>query len=179
MALALQAFTTTTNTLVIADTAAPPGTLPTAAVATPPSLLSPAVDGSTAYIWSPNNAPGQTVTLQSTFVIPGLPILEVALPISVFYAFAANQTATVTATLQILNILGIIVLTVPLFTASNGGNEQNVATASADTLLAAGVLVGNTAQVVVDATITAPTQTGYGPVDLGRYLGEIIVRDIV
>ncbi|MGF6950374.1 hypothetical protein QF028_002879 [Neobacillus sp. B4I6] len=178
MPLALQAFTTPANTLVIADTAASPGTLPTPAVFTPPSLISPAIDGSLAYIWSPNSASGQVVTFRSTFVIGGLPILNVALPISAFYAFAANGTATVTATLEVVNLLGIVVLSIPLFTESNGGNPQNVATASGDTLLGAGVLVGNTVRIVVDATVTAPVEVGYGT-NPGRYLGEIIVHDII
>ena len=109
MALVLEAFTTPANTQVIADTAAPPGSLPTAAVPAPPAAISPLVDGSSAYIWSPNDAPAQTVTFRSTFGIGTLPLLTVALPIAVYYAFAANETATVTATLEIVNLLGIVV----------------------------------------------------------------------
>lgn len=69
-------------------------------------------------------------------------------------------------------------LSIPLFTESNGGNPQNVATASGDTLLGVGVLVGNTVRIVVDATVTAPVEVGYGT-NPGRYLGEIIVHDII
>jgi hypothetical protein len=174
--LALQAFTTPANTSVIADTAAPPGTLPTPAVLTTPAT--PFINGNNAYIWSPNNASGQTVTFQTDFVIGGLPI-GVALGLSAFYAFAANETATVKASLQVLNILGIVILDIPLFTASNGGNPDNVATASGDALLAAGLLVGETARIRVDATVTAPVTLPYEPANTGRYLGEIIVRDIV
>ncbi|MED1203457.1 hypothetical protein [Heyndrickxia acidicola] len=176
MPLALQAFTTPSNTLVIADTSAPPPPLPTPAVLTTPAT--PFIDGNNAYIWSPNNASGQTVTFQTDFIIPGLPI-GVALGLSAFYAFAANETATVTANLQIVNNLGIVILDIPLFTASNGGNPENVVSASGDALLAAGILDGNTARIRVDATVTAPVTLPYEPANTGRYLGEIIVRDIV
>lgn len=178
MALLLQEFTTPTNTEVIADTAAAPGSLPVPAVFTPPSMISPLIDGSSAYIWSPNTASDQTVTFQSTFSLPGLPILDVALPISAFYAFAANDTVSVTATLEVVNILGIIVLSIPLFTGSNSGDPPDVATASGDALIAAGVLPGNTANIVITATVTSPTDIGYAS-NPGRYLGEITVRDIV
>ena len=174
MAIVLQEFTTPTNTLVIADTAADPVTLPTPAVFTAPSILSPLVDGNNAYIWSPNVAPSQTVTFSSTFIVTGLPILAVALPISVFYAYAANETATVTATLEIVNILGIVVLSIPLFVDNNGGNSQNVAIAAGDALLGIGVIADNTVRITVDATVTSSAATVYG-FDPGRYLGEITV----
>ena len=174
MVIVLQEFTNPTNTLVIADTAAGPGTLPTPAVFTAPSILSPLIDGNNAYIWSPNVAPSQIVTFRSTFIVPGLPILAVALPISVFYAYAANETATVTATLEIVNILGIVVLSIPLFVDNNGGNSQNVAIAVADALIGVGVLVGNSARIIVDATVTSPASILY-EFDPGRYLGEITV----
>jgi hypothetical protein len=174
MVLILQEYTTPANTLVIADTAAAPGTLPTPAVPTPPALVSPLIDGSSAYIWSPNSASNQTVTFRSTFDIGTLPILTLALPISVFYAFAANETATVTASLEVVNLLGIVVATIPLFTDSNAGNPQNVAIASGDALLAV-ALLGNTGRIVVDATVTSPIVAGYSP-NLGRYLGQISVH---
>ncbi|MDQ0174352.1 hypothetical protein [Bacillus chungangensis] len=178
MPIVLQEFTTPTNTLVIADTAAAPGTLPTPAVFQPPALTSPAIDGNNNYIWSPNNASGQTVTFRSTFAVPGLPILSVVLPVSATYAFAANETATVTATLEIINILGVVVLSIPLFTDSNDGNPQNVEIAVGEALIAAGVLVGNSARIVVDATVTAPITPGYDT-NLGRYLGELTVSALV
>lgn len=170
MALVLEAFTTPANTQVIADTAAPPGSLPTAAVPAPPAAISPLVDGSSAYIWSPNDAPGQTVTFRSIFSIGSLPLLTVALPISVYYAFAANETATVTATLEIVNLLGIVVLTIPLFNGAST-DSQNVDISQADTLLALSLL-GNSGRIVVDATVNAATTPG-------RYLGQITVRDFL
>lgn len=176
MVLVLQEYTTPANTVVIADTAAPPGTLPTPAVPTPPAMVSPLVNGSNAYIWSPNTESNQTVTFQSTFDIGALPLLTLALPISAYYAFAANETATVTATLEVVNLLGIVVATIPLFTGSNSGSSQDVAITSGDTLLAIGLL-GNTGRVVVNATVTSPIATGYSP-NPGRYLGQLTVRSI-
>lgn len=177
MVLVLQEYTTPANTLVIADTAAAPGTLPTPAVPTPPAITSPLIDGSSAYIWSPNTTSDQTVTFRSTFEIGSLPILTVGLPISVFYAFAANETATVTASLEVVNLLGIVVATIPLFTDSNAGNPQNVAIASGDALVAIGLL-GNVGRIVVDATVTSPTVVAYST-NPGRYLGQITVREIL
>src|SRR4051794_31381001 len=123
MPIALQAFTTPANTTVIADTAAAPGTLPTPAVFTTPDI--PLIDGNGAYIWSPNNASGQVVVFRTIFTV-GLPVVALILPIAVNYAFAGNETVSVTATLEALNLLGIVVLTVPLFTDSNGGLPDNV-----------------------------------------------------
>ncbi|WP_144513815.1 hypothetical protein [Bacillus sp. FJAT-22090] len=177
MVLVLQEFTTPANTVVIADTAAAPGTLPTPAVPTLPAMISPLIDGSSAYIWSPNSTSDQTVTFRSTFDIGTLPLLSVGLPVSVFYAYAANETATVTATLEVVNLLGIVILSVPLFTDANAGNPQNVAIASADTLLALGVL-GNVGRIIVDTTVTSPTVVAYST-NPGRYLGQITVREIV
>ncbi|MFP5110682.1 hypothetical protein ACSU6B_28845 [Neobacillus sp. C211] len=177
MPLELQEFTTPANTIVIADTAASPGTLPTPAVFTPPSLISPAIDGSLAYIWSPNSASGQTVTFRSTFFVD-LPLVSAVVPVSVFYAFAANGTATVTATLEVVNALGIVILSIPLFTDSNDGNPQNVEVASGDALLGLAVLTGNFVRITVDATVTAPLSIGYAT-NPGRYLGEITVRSVV
>jgi hypothetical protein len=116
--------------------------------------------------------------LRTDFIVTTLPIINVVLPVSVFYAFAANETATVTATLEIVNILGIIVLSIPLFVDTNGGNPKNVATASADALIGVGVLVGNTVRVRVDAVIAAPVTLPYAPPNTGRYLGEITVRTV-
>lgn len=170
MALVLQAFTTPANTQVIADTAAPPGSLPTAAVPAPPAIVSPLIDGSSAYIWSPNDAPNQTVTFRSTFAIGTLPLLTVALPIAVYYSFTANETATVSATLEIVNILGIVVATIPLFNGASS-DPQNVDISQADTLVALSLL-GNSGRIVVDAKVTAVTTPG-------RYLGQITIRDFV
>lgn len=69
MPIVLQEFTTPTNTLVIADTAAAPGTLPTPAVFQPPALTSPAIDGNNNYIWSPNNASGVLVGNSARIVV--------------------------------------------------------------------------------------------------------------
>lgn len=171
MALTTQAFTNPANTVVTADTAAPPGSLPTPAVPTAPGMISPLVDDSSAYIWSPNTAANQTVTFVSTFEIGTLPILTLSLPISAYFAYAANGAATVTATLEVVNLLGIVVATIPLFTDSNTGDSQDVANASGDALLAVGLL-GNTARVVVTTTVTSPTPEG-------RYLGQLTVRDIL
>ena len=170
MAIILQAFTTPANTQVVADTAAPPGSLPTPAVPTSPAMISPLIDGSSAYIWSPNNAPNQTVTFQSIFSIGTLPLVTVALPISVYYAFAANETATVTATLEIVNLLGIVVATIPLFSGSSS-DPQNVDISQADTLIGLSLL-GNSGRIVVNAKVTAAASPG-------RYLGQITVRDFV
>lgn len=177
MVLVLQEFTTPANTTVIADTAAPPGTLPTPAVPALPAMVSPLIDGSNAYIWSPNTEASQTVTFQSIFDIGTLPLLGLALPISAYYAFAANETATVTASLEVVNLLGIVVATIPLFTGSNSGSSQDVAITSGDTLLAVGLL-GNTGRIVVNATVTSPIATGYSA-NPGRYLGQLTVRSIV
>lgn len=177
MVLVIQEFTTPANTVVIADTAALPGTLPTPAVPALPAMVSPSVDGSNAYIWSPNTESNQTVTFRSTFDIGTLPLLTLALPLSVYYAFAANETATVTASLEVVNLLGIVVATIPLFTDSNLGNPQNVAIASGDALIAIGLL-GNAGRIVVDATVTSPIALGYAP-NPGRYLGQITVNSLV
>ncbi|WP_144513813.1 hypothetical protein [Bacillus sp. FJAT-22090] len=170
MALATQAFTTPANTVVTADTAAPPGSLPTPAVPTAPGMISPLVDDSSAYIWSPNAAANQTVTFVSTFDLGALPILSLALPVTAYFAYAANGTATVTATLEVVNLLGIVTLSVPLFNDSNTGDSQDVATASGDALISAGLL--GTARVVVSTTVTSPTSEG-------RYLGQLTVRDFL
>ncbi|QEY22541.1 hypothetical protein D0S48_18790 [Psychrobacillus sp. AK 1817] len=177
MVLTLQAFTTPANTQVIADTAALPGTLPTPAVPTAPAMLSPLIDGSSAYIWSPNTASNQTVTFQSIFDIGTLPILGLALPLSTFYAYAGNETVSVTATLEVVNLLGIVIATIPLFTDANSGSSQDVAIASGDALLAVGLL-GNTGRIVINATVTSPTVIGYSA-NPGRYLGQLTVRSLI
>lgn len=173
MPLLLTEFTTPANTLVIADNAGP---FPTPAVFTTPS--SPLIDGNNAYIWSPNNESGQIVTFQTDFPIGGFPV-SVAFSLAAFYSFAANQTANVTANLQVLNALGTIVTDIPLFMENNGGNPDNVTNASGEALLQAGVLPGETARIRVTATVTAPVTLPYEPANTGRYLGEIIVRSIL
>lgn len=177
MVLVLQEFTTPANTNVIADTAAPPGTLPTPAVPTLPAMVSPLVDGSSAYIWSPNTESSQTVTFQSIFNIGTLPLLTLALPLSAYFAFAANETASVTATLEVVNLLGIVVATIPLFSGNNSGSSQDVAITSGDTLLAIGLL-GNSGRIVVETTVTSPTVSGYSA-NPGRYLGQLTVHSIL
>ncbi|MCZ8532241.1 hypothetical protein [Psychrobacillus psychrodurans] len=177
MVLVLQEFTTPANTTVIADTAAPPGTLPTPAVLTPPAMVSPLIDGSNAYIWSPNTESNQTVTFQSIFDIGALPLLTLALPLSAYYAFAANETVSVTASLEVVNLLGIVIATIPLFAGANSGSSQDVAITSGDTLVAVGLL-GNTGRIVVNATVTSPVAAGYSP-NPGRYLGQLTVHSIL
>lgn len=175
MPLALQAFTTPSNTTVVTDTAAPPGSLPTPAVFTTPST--PLINGNGNYIWSPNTASGQTVVFNTVFDLPGLPIINLGLPISAFYAFAGNETVTVSGSLEVLNALGIVILTVPLFNGTNLGNPENAVTLSGDTLLALAVL--ETVRINVTTTVVAPVTLPYDPANTGRYLGEIIVRTII
>lgn len=171
MPIALQAYTTPANTTRIFDSAAPVGP----AVFTTPS--NPQIEGNDAYLWSPVTASGQVVTFQSTFTF-GAPALALALPVSVYYAFAGNENVSVTGTLQVLNLLGIVVLTVPLFTDNNDANPNNVEIASADTLVAASLL-GGSITITIDATVTAPVTLPYTPPNTGRYLGEIIVQTVV
>ncbi|MED3963663.1 hypothetical protein [Niallia taxi] len=172
MPIALQAFTNTTNTVRIADSATAPGPVVTVG----PQI--PLVDGNSSYIWSPVSVSGQTVTFRSVFSL-GAPLLGIALPLTVFYAYAGNETVSVTGTLQVLDILGVIVLTIPLFSGdTNLGNPLNVSTIAADTLLAASIL-GGTINITIDAVVTAPITTPYEPVNTGRYLGEITVQTIV
>lgn len=177
MVLVLQEFTTPANTTVIADTAAAPGTLPTPAVPTLPAMVSPLIDGSSAYIWSPNTESNQIVTFRSIFDIGTLPLLTLALPISVYYAFAGNEFVAASASLEVVNLLGVVVATLPLFDDSNSGSSQDVAIASGDTLVAVGLL-GNTGRVRVDATVISPVATGYSP-NPGRYLGQLTVHSIL
>ncbi|HFK1812287.1 TPA: hypothetical protein ACGXQD_005357 [Bacillus cereus] len=172
MSLLLTAFTTPTNTKVIADNAVS-GLIPTPAVFTTPS--SPLIDGNNAYIWSPNNESGQIVIFETDFPISGLPI-NVAVALTAFYTFAANETANVTASLQVLDASESIVNNTPLFIGLNGGNPDNVTNASGDALLT--LSSGETARIRVTATVTAPVTLPYEPANTGRYLGEIIVRAI-
>lgn len=172
MPVVLQAFTTPANTVRIADSATAPG----AVVPVGPTI--PLIDGNGSYIWSPVNVSGQTVTFRSVFTV-GAPLLSVALPLTVYYAYAGNETVSVTGTLEVLNVLGVIVLTIPLFAGdTNLGNPLNVSTIAGDTLLAASVL-GGSINITIDATVTAPITTPYDPPNTGRYLGEIIVQEIV
>jgi hypothetical protein len=176
LATVLQAYTTTGNTEVISDTAASPGTLPTPAVAIVVPINAPLIDGNDDYIWSPNIAGGQTVGFQSIFPLTGLPI-GLAVPISVYFSFAANETATVSATLEVLNLLGTVILSTPLFTGeSNGGDPQNVANAEGDALLTLSLLT--TSRIVVDATVTAPTDIAYVN-NPPRYLGQLTVQAVI
>ncbi|WP_445487004.1 hypothetical protein [Niallia sp. 03133] len=171
MPIALQAFTNPANTTRIFDSAAPIGP----AVFTTPST--PAIEGNDAYIWSPVTASGQVVTFRSVFSF-GAPLLALALPVSVYYAFAGNETVSVSATLQVLDALGIIVLSIPLFTDANDSNPNNVEIVSADALIAASLL-GGSINIIVDATVTAPITLPYTPPNTGRYLGEIIVQTVI
>ena len=179
LAIALQAFTTPGNTQVIADTQAPPPVLPVPAV---PAISVPAtapfIDGSQAYIWSPNNASGQTVTFRSVFTAP-VPLFTALLPVAATYAYAGNETVTVSGTIEFLNAAGLVVLTASLFGPdSNGGNPDNVATAFGTAHLSA-TLLATSMRVTVDATVTAPVTLPYAPANTGRYLGQLTVQTVV
>ncbi|CAG7623707.1 hypothetical protein PAESOLCIP111_02553 [Paenibacillus solanacearum] len=180
MPLILNAYTTTANTTIIADTGAPPGSLPTPAVVVTKAPEMPFIDGNGTYIFSPFDGPGATVTLESVFEIgPGLlPIFTVGLPITVNFAYAANLTATSSAVLEAVNLLGIVVLTVPLFTGvTNGGNNQNVAIGSGDALLLATLLPTlETMTITVTTTVTAPEVVPYPFESDGSYLGNLRVQ---
>ncbi|WP_445487006.1 hypothetical protein [Niallia sp. 03133] len=169
MSLAIQAFTNPANTVITSDTAG--GTLPKVPVIKP-AVTEPYIDGSNSYIWSPDNVANQVVTFNSTFSF-GLPILALALPVSVNYAFAGNETVSVSGTLQVVNLLGIVIATIPLFTnVTNIEGPTSVEIASADTLLGVNLL-GNTARITITATVTAPV------VNTGKYLGQVTVRTLV
>lgn len=176
MVLALQAYTTPANTQVISDTVAAPVTLPTTAVPTPPAINSPLIDGSDAYIWSPNTASSQAVIFRSTFEIGNLPIRALALPVSAYFAFAGNEIASVSASLEVVNLLGVIVATFPLFTETNLGTPQNMAIASGDALLAIDLL-DNTGRIIVETTVTSPSVVAYST-NPGRYLGQLTVNTL-
>lgn len=179
MALILDAFTTTANTVVTADTAAPPGSLPTPAIVVPKDPLMPLINGNGTYIFSPFDGPGSTVTMVSTFEIPAglLPIFTVGLPITAFFAYAADETATSTVSLQAINLLGIVVLDVDLITGlANGGDNQNVAIGSGDTLLLAALGLLGSVQITVTTTVTAPLAAPYPFGAAGEYLGELRVH---
>ncbi|KAB7671183.1 hypothetical protein [Bacillus sp. B1-b2] len=169
MTLLLQSFTTTANTVITADSAG--GPIPkTPVLALDPAL--PYIDGNNSYIWSPLTAPSQNVTFRTTFSV-GAPLLSLALPLAINYAFAGDQNVSVSGTLQVLNLLGIVVLTLPLFTnVVNIEGNTSVEIASADTILAA-ALLGGTINIFIDATVVAP------PVGTGNYLGQMTVRSIV
>ncbi|MFJ7970299.1 hypothetical protein [Psychrobacillus sp. NPDC096389] len=176
MVLALQAYTTPANTIVISDTAALAGTLPTPAISTSPAINSPSIDGSDTYIWSPNTASSQTVVFRSTFEIGNMPILALALPVSACFAFTGNDIASVSASLEVVNLLGVIVATIPLFTETNLGNPQNVAIAAGDALLVVDLL-GNAGRIVVETTVTSPSVVAYST-NPGRYLGQLTVNTL-
>ena len=169
MALVLQAFTNPANSVITADNAG--GPLPKVPVITP-SVTEPYIDGNNSYIWSPTNIANQVVTFRSTFSF-GSPILTLALPVSVNYAFAGNETVSVSGTLQVVNLLGIVIATIPLFSnVINVNGPNSVEIASADTLLGI-ALLGNTVNLIIDATVTAPV------INTGKYLGQITVRTVV
>ncbi|WP_435924347.1 hypothetical protein [Paenibacillus sp. DYY-L-2] len=179
MALILDGFTTTANTVITADTGAPPGSLPTPAIVVPKDPEMPFINGNGTYIFSPFDGPGSTVTLVSTFTVPSglLPIFTVGLPITAFFAYAADETATSTVTLEAINLLGIVVLTVPIITGlANGGNKQNVAIGSGDTLLLASLGPLSALRFTVTTTVTAPTEVPYPFGAAGEYLGELRVH---
>lgn len=180
MPLILEAFTTPANTLVVADTGAPPGSLPVPPILVPRDPEMPLIDGSEDYIFSPFDGPGSTVTFVSTYSIPAglLPIFTVALPVTVSFAYAADQTATSTVSLQAINLLGIVVLDVDLFTISNLGDKQNVAIGSGDVLVLATLGLLSSVQITVTTTVTAPLVAPYpGAID-GDYLGQVRVNSI-
>ena len=169
MPLILQSFTNTSNTSIIADNAG--GTLPKNPVVTLPTT-EPLIDGNNAYLWSPNNIANQIVTFRSAFSF-GSPLLTLALPVSVNYAFAGNETVSVTGTLQVVNVLNIVIATIPLFSnVVNVNGPNSVEIASADTLLGV-ALLGNTVRIIIDATVTAPV------INTGKYLGQMTVRTVI
>jgi hypothetical protein len=175
--LIFSAFTTPANTLVIADTAAPPMSLPVAPIIVPKDPDMPLIDGSGAYLFSPFQAPGSTATFQTIIPIPAglLPIFTVGLPITAFFTHAADETSSTTVSLQALNILGAIVLDVVLFTDGNGGTKQNATVGSGDTVVLA-ELVFASLQITVTTTVTAPAVAPY-PFGLdGDYLGHLRVH---
>lgn len=180
MPLILDAYTTTANTTIIADTGAPPGSLPTAAVVVPKAPEMPFINGNGTYIFSPFDGPGSTVTLQSVFTIPPglLPIFTVGLPITANFSYAANLTATSSAVLEAVNLLGVVVLSVPLFTGvTNGGNNQNVAIGTGDALLLATLLPTlGSLTITVTTTVTAPEVAPYPFDSDGSYLGNLRVN---
>ncbi|MCM3197161.1 hypothetical protein [Priestia megaterium] len=173
MPVAFTGFTNPANTTRIADSATAPG----APVIVPGT---PAIDGNTSYLWSPVTASGQVVTFRSVFSF-GAPLIALALPISATYAFAGNETVVVSGTLEVLNVLGVPILTVPGFlTGSNGGNPNNVELVFDDAIVAAGLLtLGGTIRITIDATVTAPITGPYDPPNTGRYLGELTVQTII
>ncbi|WP_274363659.1 hypothetical protein [Paenibacillus thermotolerans] len=177
MPLILEAFTDPTNTLVIADTGAPLGSLPAVPVFVPKDPEMPVIDGNSNYIFSPFDGPGETVTLQSVFTIPSnlLPIFTVGLPVTVNFAYAADQTATSTVSLQAINLLGVIVMDTTLFTISNLGDKQNVAIGSGDAVVSAALGPLQSLQVTVTTTVTAPLDAAYPLGTDGDYLGQVSV----
>ncbi len=180
MALILDAFTTTANTIIEADTGAPPGSLPTPAIVVPKDPEMPFINGNGTYIFSPFDGPGSTVVLVSTYTISPalLPIFSVALPITAFFAYAADETATSTVTLRAIDLLGIVVFDVTLIEGlSNGGNKQNVAIGSGDALLLATLLPTlGSVEIVVTTVVTAPLAAPYPFGAAGEYLGELRVH---
>lgn len=168
MPIVLQSYTDPTNTIITANTAG--GTLPQTPVVIAPTPTQPFIDGSNAYIWAPNTAANQTVTFESSFTF-ATGLLNVALPISVNYAFSGTDTVIVSATLEIINILGIVIATIPIFTnVVNAGGTTSVEIASGDTLLGLNLL-GSNANLTITSTVTAATA--------GNYLGQVTVNRVI
>ncbi|MCM3197179.1 hypothetical protein [Priestia megaterium] len=113
------------------------------------------------------------VTFRSVFTF-GAPLLSADLPTDATYAFASNENVVVSGTLQVLNLLGIVVPTIPFLAGLNGGNPNNVEVVFDDTIIAA-ALLGGTIRITINATVTAPSN----PLNTGRYLGELTVRTVI
>jgi len=170
MPIVLQSFTTPGNTSIVANSAG--GTFPQIPVVVQPSSTAPFIDGSNAYLWAPNSAANQTVTFVSEFNFP-LGLLNVALPVSVNYAFSGSETVVVSGVLEVVNLLGIVIATIPVFTnIANAGGPTSVEIASGNTLLAL-QLLGTTAVLTITATVTS------GAVGTGNYLGQVTVNEVI
>jgi len=170
MPIVLQSFTTPANTTIVANTAG--GTFPQTPVVVTPSATAPFIDGSNAYIWAPNSAANQTVTFVSRFTFP-LGLLNVALPVSVNYAFSGTETVIVSGVLEVVNLLGIVIATIPVFTnVVNAGGPLSVEIASGDALLAL-QLLGTNAVLTITSTVTS------GAAGTGNYLGQVTVNEVI
>jgi len=170
MPIVVQSFTTPSNTIITANTAG--GTFPQAPVVVAPTPIQPFIDGSNAYIWAPNTAPNQTVTFVSTFTF-ATGLLNVALPVSVNFAFSGADAVIVSGTLQIVNLLGIVVATIPIFAnVVNAGGVTSVEIASGDTLIGLNLL-GTNAVLTLTSTVTATTA------GTGNYLGQVTINRVI
>ena len=175
LVLRLQEYTTPANTIVVTDSAAPPGSLPKPVVQTPAAILSPLIDGNGAYIWSPNATSNQSIMLRSTFHIGAISSVQ-PLTLHVTYAFAANDTISVTGHLEVINLLGNVISSLSLFTADNTQDSQDVAIATGDVALEPEQLAGNYIRIVIVANISSPIVIGLSP-NKGRHLGQLTVRE--